>query len=372
MSAQECRALYIHVPFCARKCPYCDFYSVPARGDLMDRYTDAVLRALERQPYAVSALDTVYFGGGTPSALGGGRIARMLEAAARHFSIAPDAEITVECNPHSALAPDLREMHAAGANRISMGMQSANAHQLRVLGRAHTLDDLTIAVAAADAAGFMHLSLDVMLATPDQTAEDIYAAAGLCAKLGAEHVSAYLLKIEEGTPFAASGIAARCPDEDGQADAYLQAVDALAALGYQQYEISNFARGGAVARHNLKYWNGEEYLGIGPSAHSFADGRRFFFPRDLEGFLAADDPFRLTVDDGAGGGAEEYVMLRARLTDGVRWDTLAKRYPAFNVEELRRRARALPPRLIVCDDGGFHLTTDGFLLSNSILSNLLA
>lgn len=368
----SCDALYIHVPFCERKCPYCDFYSVAAQDSVMDLYTQAVVRALKCTPFEVGQLDTVYFGGGTPSVLGGKRLAKLLETAAAQFGISSNAEITAECNPHSALKDTLREMKAAGFNRISLGMQSAVDTQLLTLGRLHTVHDVESAVEASQDCGISHISLDMMLATPGQTPSDIEKAVELCGKLGAEHVSAYLLKIEQGTPFAKQHIGEQCPDEDGQVLLYRHAVSSLEKAGYRQYEISNFAKNGHVARHNLKYWNCAEYLGVGPSAHSFIDGRRRFFPRDLDGFIEEKNPFRLLCDDGEGGSAQEYLMLRLRLNEGVRWDEFAANYPNESIKALRKKAQPMQEGgLIEVDETGMRLTLDGFLLSNSVIVELI-
>lgn len=368
----SCDALYIHIPFCERKCPYCDFYSVKAGPDVMEAYTAAVVRALDQQPFALDPLDTIYFGGGTPSFLGGRRIGRILDAVRSRYPVSAGAEITVECNPHSTLKEDLAWFRRAGVNRLSFGMQSADDAQLRLLGRLHTACEMAAAVMAAQDAGFAHISLDLMLATPRQTLADIDRSAVMCARLGAEHVSAYLLKIEEGTPFAQAGVEQLCPDEDGQAAAYRHALEALESFGYRQYEISNFARGGKTARHNLKYWNCGEYLGIGPSAHSFLNGRRYHFGNDLEGFLKAQEPLSLLCDDGAGGDAEEYIMLRARLNEGIVWADLTTRYPGLDTQTLREKARRLADNgLVTVDDIGFRLTTNGFLLSNAVIGELI-
>lgn len=367
-----CDALYIHVPFCERKCPYCDFYSVKAQDDLMQAYTDAVLRALDQTPYPIGRLDTIYFGGGTPSVLGGKRLASLLNAAEKKFGISSQAEITAECNPHSTLNETLREMKTAGFNRISLGMQSAVDSQLHTLGRLHTVHDVESAVEAAQKNGISHISLDLMLATPGQTKQDIERAVALCGKLGAEHVSAYLLKIEQGTPFAKQNIQKQCPDEDGQVLLYRHAVITLANAGYMQYEISNFAKNGHVARHNQKYWNCEEYLGIGPSAHSFLNGRRMFFPRNLNAFLSEQNPFDLLCDDGEGGSVEEYIMLRLRLTQGIRWNDLSSRYPDYSIGTLQTKAQPmLKGGLLKMDDQGIRLTLDGFLLSNAVIAQLI-
>ena len=351
-----CDALYIHVPFCERKCPYCDFYSTAADDAAMDAYTRALIRALDGVPFETGQLDTVYFGGGTPSILGGRRLAILLETVRARFGIAQNAEITAECNPHSTLKDTLRQMKSAGFNRISLGMQSAVDAQLRSLGRLHTVGDVVSAVHSAQDCGFEHLSLDLMLATPGQAPADIDEAVRLFDRLGVEHVSAYLLKIEEGTPFARQNVEESCPDEDGQVLLYRHAVTALEQAGYRQYEISNFARGGRVARHNLKYWDCAEYLGIGPSAHSFIAGRRRFFPRDLAGFLSAGDPWALLCDDGAGGSPEEYLMLRLRLKEGIRWPDFTSRYPDFKINELRGKAAPLRKvGLLELDDTGLRL-----------------
>lgn len=367
-----CGSLYIHVPFCLSKCPYCDFYSLALTEEAAGAYTEAVCRALERPPVPLGPLETVYFGGGTPSLLGGERIGRILDAAARH-TILPDAEITVECNPGAVTAEDFVRMRAAGVNRLSLGLQSADDKLLRMLGRRHDVGQAVTAVRMARRAGFEHLSFDLMLGLPGQGQEEILRAVRFCRAQGAEHVSAYLLKVEPETPFGKNGMEKRCPDEDAQADAYLFAARSLEAHGFLQYEISNFARDGKIARHNRVYWDCGEYLGVGPSAHSFCGGRRFYFPRDLEGFLRAEDVFSLTVDDGPGGGANEYIMLRLRLSEGVRWDALAARYPGRDLRrELSEGAAILEGTgLLECDGGGLRLTARGMLVSNSVISLLL-
>ncbi len=366
-----CDALYLHIPFCQRKCPYCDFYSVPATRAQIEAYTTALLRALQTCPYPLAPLNTVYFGGGTPLLLGAERIIQLLDLLRQRFQIAAAAEITLECNPHSSLKSELVRLQRAGVNRISLGMQSANDQQLQELGRLHTAQDVLIAAQAAREAGIPHLSLDLMLATPGQTKQDVLQAIQLCDRAGAEHVSAYLLKVEEGTPFAAAHIERRCPDEEQQADLYLYAVEMLAQYGYVQYEISNFARDGKTARHNLKYWNCQEYLGVGPSAHSYYAGKRFYFPRRLGEFVENSSVWSLVEQDGAGGSLAEYLMLRLRLNEGVIWEQLAERFPLYERSRLEARAKSLPSQLLTCDEAGLRLTPEGFLVSNAILGTLL-
>lgn len=366
-----CDALYIHIPFCERKCPYCDFYSVAADEALMDAYTDAAIRSIGRAPYALAPLDTVYFGGAHPFDTGGPPpFAHPRGGGCALWDRVGRGDYRRVQPPFGAWAGAFHPA-GGGVNRLSFGMQSADDGQLRRLGRLHTAADVVSAVETARGCGFAHFSLDLMLATPGQTPADIDRAVGLCGRLGAEHVSAYLLKIEPGTPFDRQGVAAACPDEEGQAAAYLHAAGSLEAGGWRQYEISNFAREGRVARHNLKYWDCREYLGMGPSAHSFVNGRRFYFPRDLRGFLASGGDFSRAVDDGPGGDAEEYLMLRLRLSEGVRWDRTRGPLSRLWREKSARKARRIPGGLITLDSDGLRLTAEGFLLSNAVIGELL-
>ena len=367
----ETIGLYVHVPYCVSKCPYCDFYSLPAGEEGMDRYTQAVIRALKDNPFGPRNADTLYFGGGTPILLGARRLGAILEAASSQYGLGSGSEITLEANPYSTLQGTLRELKAAGFNRVSFGLQSAIPSQLKILGRRHTAEDARTAVEDAFRAGFQNVSLDLMLGIPQQTAEDVESSIQFCADTGVQHISAYLLKIEPGTPFAAR-YREEDFDPDLQADIYLRAVDRLESLGYRQYEISNFARPGFESRHNLKYWLLEPYLGVGPSAHSCLDGRRFYFPRDVESFSAAPSPFSLAVDDGPGGSLEEYLMLRLRLTQGVSLREAQIRYPQFDPAGFIRRARPLEAGgFLRATEEGFALTPQGFLASNEVIARLI-
>ena len=297
-------SVYIHIPFCKSKCPYCDFYSAsPREESTLEQYEKAVCARLFSygEKYGHPAVGTVYFGGGTPSVFGAERLCR--------------------------------------------------------------------AVGAARAAGIRNLSLDLMLALPHSTCDTLARSVDFCASLGADHVSAYILKIEPGTAFAARAASLGLPDEDGAADQYLFAVERLQALGYRQYEISNFARPGFESRHNLQYWRCGEYLGLGPAAHSFVGGRRFYFPRDLAGFLAGGAP----VDDGPGGAFPEYAMLALRLTEGLRREDCVRRFAdgGEQYEAVRRAAARLPKNLIAAGDARVALTAEGFLVSNAVLAEIL-
>lgn len=358
--------VYIHVPFCRRKCPYCDFYSLTFDDVAADAYTEAVLRAIRTQPYGDFTADTVYFGGGTPSLLGAERIGRILNA----LTTTPDAEITVEANPASTLPEALTELRDCGVNRISLGVQSMQAGELRSLGRPHSPDDARRAITAAAEAGFDDISADVMLAIPGQSRSSLAATIAELADLPVNHISAYLLKIEENTPFFAQKERLALPDEDETAELYLECVGLLERQGFSQYEISNFARDGNVSRHNLRYWRCEEYLGVGPSAHSYMSGRRFFLPRDLDGFMSADEPFSLAADDGEGGSFEEQIMLRLRLSEGI--DISRLRLSTESAERLLTKALELAAAGLVRVNGdNIALTPEGFLLSNSVIFALI-
>lgn len=365
-------SIYIHIPFCKSKCPYCDFYSArPQEESALDRYTEAVCARLFSygEKYEHRAVGTVYFGGGTPSVLGAERLCRILGAVQASFAVQADAEITAECNPADVDRAFFETLKQGGFNRISMGLQSANAEELKLLGRRHAAEDVQKAVWAAREAGIGNVSVDLMLALPDSTCETLANSIDFCAKLGADHVSAYILKIEPGTPFAQRAGALRLPDEDGAADQYLFMVQRLKELGYAQYEISNFTRPGKESRHNLQYWRCGEYLGIGPAAHSFVDGKRFYFPRDLEGFLRGGEP----AADGAGGGFAEYAMLALRLSEGLQKAACVERFQNGGAlfEAVLEEAQRLPKPLICADAERVALTAEGFLVSNAILAEIL-
>jgi oxygen-independent coproporphyrinogen-3 oxidase len=354
--------LYVHVPFCRGKCPYCDFYSLRGTDAQKDAYTERVCQILSTRD---NPLSTVYLGGGTPSQLGTARLLRILEAV--QGRLVHDAEITLEINPSDVPDLDCAALRRAGYNRVSLGLQSAVDTERRALGRRGNTADVARAVQTLQSAGFANISLDVMLAVPGQSADSLRTTLQFATHAGVQHVSAYLLKIEPGTPFAHRPL--DLPDEDAAAELYIQACETLEKAGFAQYEISNFARPGFESQHNLKYWRSEEYWGVGPGAHSFLAGQRFFAPRDLAGFLAGDG----TVPDGRGGDFAEYTMLALRLREGLRADAVQARFGHAIPAELRAKAAPLERHgLLICDENGMLLTRKGFLLSNAVIGALLA
>ena len=365
--------LYIHIPFCKAKCAYCDFYSLAHSEEKMDAYMAALLRHLEEvAPRAAGMqVDTVYFGGGTPSYLGAARLCRILQTVLRRYDVARDAEITLEANPDSAGDwKELRKLRRAGFNRLSLGVQSTDDALLRRIGRVHTYEQVQQAVMAARKAKFTNLSLDLIYGLPGQTMEDWQRTLADAVALGPEHLSCYGLKLEEGTPLWQQRQTLTLPDDDAQADMYLYTVAALGEMGYEQYEISNFAKSGKESRHNLKYWRMEEYAGFGPGAHSDFGGVRYGYVRDIDSYIAGRLVLSESENDSTLARDYEYVMLSLRTAAGIDRQTFEKRYrqrfqPMEALFEQYEKAGLASPT-----GGGWRLTPKGFLVSNSIIAAL--
>ena len=260
--------IYIHVPFCRSKCRYCDFYSLNCMDDkLMEAYLNAILEHIkECGPLAPGyRVDTIYFGGGTPTIFGAEGMATILSMIRRCFDVDSNAEITFEANPDSVTDSLLRRLKAEGFNRVSLGVQTDNDKLLKELGRPHDYAQAVNAISRIRHAGFKNLSIDLMYGLPGQTLNDWKDTLERVLPMMPEHVSCYALKVEEGTPLYQYKDVCGIPDDDTQADMYLAAVEILRAKGYRQYEISNFARKGLYSRHNMKYWTGGEYLASVPA-----------------------------------------------------------------------------------------------------------
>lgn len=359
--------LYLHVPFCRTKCPYCDFYSMRSDRSDEDMYVISLIESLENWSDKLERkADTLYFGGGTPSLLGGESIAMLTRRARNLFGV--DGEITVECNP-SAVDDDFFETVAdAGVNRISLGVQSVIESERKKLGRFSDRGLIEKKISQCLSAGIKNISLDVMLGVQNQTLESLNETLDFCVDSGATHISAYMLKIEEGTPYYKRRESLDLPNDDEVADMYLAMCERLGSKGFEHYEISNFARCGFEGKHNLKYWNCEEYLGLGPSAHSFIDGKRFYFPRDIEYFKDGGDP----ISDGDGGDEEEYIMLRLRLKDGINFNDYKNIFGKdISSDILKKSEYFVSNGLMKFDKESISLTEKGFLLSNSIIADLI-
>ncbi|MCM1333947.1 MAG: radical SAM family heme chaperone HemW [Bacteroides sp.] len=352
------RGLYIHVPFCLTKCPYCDFYSERFSRSLAEHYKSAVLRNLSCYD---ESFDTVYFGGGTPILL-----AREIADILRGASFCEGAEATVEANPCVTDRERLTLLFQSGVNRISFGVQSTQEEELRFLGRRHTPEQAEKAIIRAYDAGFRNISADLMIGLKDQTKASVSASVRALTALPLTHFSVYLLKIEENTPFFAEK--RETANEDEAAGLYLFTAELLEEHGFRQYEISNFARTGYECRHNLKYWRCEEYLGVGPAAHSYYKGKRFCTSRDLNVFLERERQEAFVTDEAAGG-FEEFAMLRLRLTEGLSFADCVR----FGIEKetLLRRSERIPPSYLRVTEEGIALTKRGFLVSNAVIGRLL-
>ena len=371
--------IYIHIPFCRSKCQYCDFYSIGGSRDprLVDNYIQALMvHFKETGPRAADYLvDTVYFGGGTPSFFGADNLRRIFAELQHRFRVDRDAEISFEANPDSVSSGLLKKLRAEGFNRMSLGVQSDRDEMLKKLGRPHSYEQARNAVQLARACGFENISVDLMYGLPDQTAAQWEETLRHVLHLRPEHMSCYGLKVEEGTPLWTWKDEANLPSDQVQAEMYLRTVDILEAAGYRQYEISNFAKPGFESRHNLKYWMGDEYIGFGPAAASDFPGKRYTYNADIQnyirGVLKQDLPILSECETiPARERAGEYIMLRLRTTRGISPEEYEKNY-LMPFEPLLDAIVPLAQKGLFVQDGDrWVLTPTGFLVSNQIIGRL--
>ena len=357
-------SLYFHFPFCTRKCNYCAFYSVPW---VSEAQKDAYLDALKTQALSFGEtrpVPSVYFGGGTPTNFGVSRLTDLLCFVREHFSLTPDVEITLEANPADVSPADLQTLRNAGFNRLSIGMQSSDDALLKSLGRRHTFADTRATVEAAREAGFRNLSLDLLFALPGQTLPGLETSVRDALSLCPEHISAYSLQLEEGTAFYQTRETLSFPTEDEEEAQYDALCSLLANAGYRHYEISSFAKEGFRSRHNLRYWDRGDYLGIGAAAHSFWNGKRFSNVPDLKAYLASP----LTANDYKKAERideteawEETVMLGLRTDEGI---------PASLVSS-EHISRLVSLGLLAQKGDHVALTERGWRVSNAVIGQLL-
>ena len=356
--------LYLHIPYCFSKCRYCDFYSAPGKRGVPRAYVDALLRELHRfAPDAPPPAGYPLFRRRHPQSAGpGGR------GPAHGSRVSPARRRDhLEANPETVTEESLRAFREAGVNRISFGVQSARDSQLKTLGRPHTAKQARAAFRAAQRAGFENISGDIMLALPHYTQAEFDETLELIESGGATHISAYLLKIEPDSAFGKhppEGL----PTGDEAADFYLYAVEQLEHHGYQQYEISNFAKPGYEGKHNLIYWDCGDYLGLGPAAHSCMGGKRFYYPADTEAFL--NDNAAPVLDGGCG--AEDYLILQLRLRKGLDLAEYKARYgKEFSTAQLAFVKNCVKSGYAAFDGHTLALTPAGLIVQNSILAELL-
>lgn len=370
--------VYIHIPFCASKCSYCDFYSLSGCDHMMPDYQDALIDHIEESAQSLKSyeVDSVYFGGGTPSFYGADRIVEIFNTLKLNGNVRLDSEVTVECNPDSTSLNALKLLREEGVNRLSLGVQSANNDLLKLIGRRHNFQQVKRSMQDARDAGFENISLDLIYGLPSQSKSDWAETLARIIELHPEHISCYGLKLEEGTPmyerYKGSPI---LPDDDEQADMYFYAADVLERYGYKQYEISNFAAKGFESKHNLKYWNLDDYMGFGPGAHSCVGNLRYSFVKDLKQYISGVARGVSIIDEyrqiDPMERAVEYIMLGMRTSNGI------------SEHDYRTRCqcdwRPIHKVLLAFAEKGWaektgdrwHFTVPGYLISNTLIGILL-
>ena len=365
--------IYVHVPFCIRKCRYCDFCSVVGKGgDYLMSYADRVCEKMNEYLPSTGEyrVDTVYFGGGTPSLMPVEGLEKIMRAVSG-FDLLESAEITLECNPATADREYFERIRAMGINRLSIGLQSGNDRELVLLGRAHDRDDFLRCLEDARAAGFDNISADLMYGIPDQTEKSFAESLNFLAGLGVEHISAYGLTVEEGTYFYKHRNELDIADDDTQAQMYCLMGDILSRWGYDRYEISNFAKEGRESRHNMRYWKCLDYLGFGPAAHSCFGGRRFGNSRDIEAFMRGEDIVEESYEIDGEEQRREYIMLGMRLSEGLDTEEYRERFGRELWTEHPAVKKYISEGFMSSDGERVFFTEKGFLVSNIILAELI-
>lgn len=312
--------LYVHIPFCVRKCQYCDFLSGPSDEETKDRYIEALLKEIRAAEHTEDyEIVSVFIGGGTPSALKAEAIASIMRTLQEQFFFCEDAEVTIEANPGTVDLEKLTIYRNVGINRLSLGLQSTDAEELKLLGRIHSYEEFLKSYEWAREAGFSNINIDLMFAIPGQTGEAWRQHLYQVAELNPEHISAYSLIIEEGTPFAEQNL--DLPDEDTEYQMYEDTAEILERYGYRQYEISNYAKQGYMCRHNAGYWQRREYLGFGLGASSLYGGMRFSNTHQMQEYLKESrNPDQIRQDVtvlSRNERIEEFMFLGLRMTEGI-------------------------------------------------------
>ena len=363
----------MHIPFCIKKCNYCDFCSFPNKLDEIELYAKELARRIKAfsQSHDRRVVDTVYFGGGTPTLMSSHAFSWIMETLRESFCIDENAEISVECNPATIDKRGLLQLRNLGINRLSIGLQSTDDEELALLGRIHTYKDFIDTYRDAREAGFDNISVDLMYGIPNQTAESFERTLERVVNLSPEHISAYGLKIEKNTEFYCNFDAYTFPDADAQAELYELCCDYLLTNGYSRYEISNFSKVGKESNHNLKYWLLDDYIGFGVAAHSCFEGERFGNSDDYKAFLRGEDICNQRQIVSERELVSEYVMLGLRLDRGIN----LSEFKSFSGIDFRSAYpcvdRFVKMGFMRESDDRIAFTTKGFLVSNTILSEML-
>lgn len=363
-------ALYIHIPFCASKCYYCDFYSLANKKERIEPYVNALIREIGHwgEKLKDREVDTVYFGGGTPSFIEEKQIEKLLNEIRKHFDIKKNAEITLEANPDSASDEFLKTIYKAGVNRVSFGVQSFDDEELKLLGRVHNKNEAITAIENAKKAGFQNISLDLMFAIPNQTLNSFEKSIKNALALKPQHISAYALKLEEGTPLYAKRQDLNLANEDTEFQMFELLSDTLEKAGYSHYEISNYALPDFESKHNKKYWLNAEYLGLGTAAHSFIEQKRFCEFENIDDFLN-EKRTKETIFISKEESIKEYIMLGLRQSEGISFNRLKEMVDIKVLKEIKIKAKKFEDLGVgKVESDFFKLNLKGFWLSNSVIN----
>ncbi len=367
--------LYLHVPFCVRKCNYCDFCSFSGvDAETRKRYIDRLIDEIHAYKKAnKTAVDTIFFGGGTPTLLTPSELERILISVDDTFKISKDCEFTLEGNPGTVNPEGISAYKSLGVNRFSLGLQSIHENELKILGRIHNYTDFLNSYAAIYDSGITNINVDLMYGIPAQTLTSFEKTLREITRLSPTHISSYGLILEEGTPFFERRDNLPLPSEDSECDMYYLCSDILRSEGYDHYEISNYNRGGNPCRHNLKYWHADEYVGVGISAYSYFEGARYGNGRDMNEYLSSSGIYYTTKEQIDSVSARfEYAMMRLRLREGFSLSEYERRFgESFLIGRENKIEDMKSAGYIINDADRIALTERGFYVSNSILTELL-
>lgn len=377
MMSKKSVGLYIHIPFCLKRCNYCDFCSYDKLSEAdKDAYIGALCAELKSEAPLLYdyTVDTVFFGGGTPSLLSNEQIENIFSTLRKNYICDKDIEISLEINPATAKKDKLELMKSLGVNRLSIGMQSANDDELRLLGRAHDKNDFQALFNMARNVGFDNINVDLMYGIPSQTAKTFERTLDYAVSLDCEHLSVYGLKIEEGTPFHKQRDSLILPDEDEEYLMYINCAEKLSSAGFLHYEISNYAKEGRECKHNLRYWRDCEYVGFGVSAFSYFNGKRYGNSYDIKKYIenegACDKINVENIDDKER--EYEYIMLALRLREGIIDQDFYSRFGVHFSEKYAKPIKLFAKsEFFGADNGRFYLTDKGMYVSNSIICDFL-
>ena len=373
--------LYIHIPFCKQKCNYCDFYSLGCQESKIPNYINALCEHIKREAplYKDYEFDTIFLGGGTPSLIEPKDFKKLVDTIKKHLKITQDAEFSLEANPGTLTKDKLNCYKPNGVNRISIGLQSTNDDELKCLGRIHDLEKFKESYTLAKECGISNINVDIMYGLPNQGLEDFKKTIKDVCEFNPEHISAYCLKIEENTPFYKMRESLILPNDDEEYEMYIYLCNELQNNGYEQYEISNFSKKGLRCVHNLKYWLSKEYIGFGPSAHSYFNGKRYFYEENIENYIKSlecvDNLPKKHYEEETilkENSKDEYVMLKMRLSDGIADDEFKERFGTSFISEYPSIADYISGGYIKLKNGAYSFTPKGFFVSNYILSNILS